>query len=249
MIKLIIISKLFLQVFLHTTGVLAQQGIVVAGGDATGPGGTMSFSIGQTDYLMYYSSHGIISLGLQQTFFCPTLIYEIPSTLITEGESICYNDENVFVAGDGKFFIVEPWGHADIIAGRSIVLKQGTHVEPHGSLHARISNVGCQSQSNILTADFDEYGIEVGLEFESLNTLYKIYPNPSYGSFILELFEFDGCSSFLLEIYSMLGNLILSEESALEQYNTFDLEDRPAGIYLIRVLIKDVSGVAKLIKQ
>ena len=49
-----------------TTHVFAQQGFVAAGGDGTGTGGSMSYSIGQVDYVSASSSSHYIIQGLQQ---------------------------------------------------------------------------------------------------------------------------------------------------------------------------------------
>ncbi|MEI6575396.1 MAG: dockerin type I domain-containing protein [Bacteroidota bacterium] len=48
-----------------TTGLWAQQGFVATGGDATGSGGNVSFSIGQVDYLSGAGSSGSVNQGLQ----------------------------------------------------------------------------------------------------------------------------------------------------------------------------------------
>ncbi|MCX6272178.1 MAG: carboxypeptidase-like regulatory domain-containing protein [Bacteroidetes bacterium] len=49
-----------------STSLLAQQGFVSTGGQATGAGGTVSFSIGQVDYLSAAGNNGTIIQGLQQ---------------------------------------------------------------------------------------------------------------------------------------------------------------------------------------
>jgi len=46
----------------------AQQGPVASGGDASGSGGSASYSIGQIDYLTVKGSNGAITQGLQQPF-------------------------------------------------------------------------------------------------------------------------------------------------------------------------------------
>jgi len=46
----------------------AQQTISTAGGEANGAGGTVSFTIGQMDYITLTSNSGIVSLGVQQPF-------------------------------------------------------------------------------------------------------------------------------------------------------------------------------------
>jgi hypothetical protein len=46
----------------------AQSGTNASGGDGTGNGGTVSFSIGQTSYFSYKASNGSVSEGVQQPF-------------------------------------------------------------------------------------------------------------------------------------------------------------------------------------
>ncbi len=65
-------TKLILTlIFVMGLGLLtskAQQGVVSTGGEATGSGGTMSFSTGQTDFIYFSSEAGSIQFGLQQVF-------------------------------------------------------------------------------------------------------------------------------------------------------------------------------------
>ncbi|MEO5906358.1 MAG: T9SS type A sorting domain-containing protein [Saprospiraceae bacterium] len=44
----------------------SQTAVVAAGGDATGPNGTIAYSIGQFDYEHYAGETGSINLGVQQ---------------------------------------------------------------------------------------------------------------------------------------------------------------------------------------
>ncbi len=46
----------------------AQQAIVTGGGDISGSGGTLSFTVGQIDYVSANGSNGSISQGVQQPF-------------------------------------------------------------------------------------------------------------------------------------------------------------------------------------
>jgi hypothetical protein len=46
----------------------AQNGSVAAGGDATGSGGSVSYSIGQVDHITANGSGGTITQGLQQPY-------------------------------------------------------------------------------------------------------------------------------------------------------------------------------------
>jgi hypothetical protein len=46
----------------------AQKAISTAGGKATGAGGTVSFTVGQTNYITLISNSGILIQGIQQPF-------------------------------------------------------------------------------------------------------------------------------------------------------------------------------------
>ena len=62
--KLLLIMGLFL---LGWGGTLfAQQGRVASGGDASGSGGTVSFTIGQIDYISVSNTNGSVNQGIQQ---------------------------------------------------------------------------------------------------------------------------------------------------------------------------------------
>lgn len=51
----------------------AQQSAMTSGGNATGSGGSASYSIGQIDYIMATGSTGSVSQGMQQPFEISTL--------------------------------------------------------------------------------------------------------------------------------------------------------------------------------
>jgi hypothetical protein len=101
MIKLITLLFIFLSVNLR-----AQQGIVASGGDTTGSGGSISFSIGQIDYLAIVGPGGFINEGLQQPFVDiivgvidtsrrPPVIYPNPTTNYVVIKIECGNEENI----------------------------------------------------------------------------------------------------------------------------------------------------------
>ena len=64
----------------------------------------------------------------------------------------------------------------------------------------------------------------------------KIYPNPSSGSFKLDLTGVEISGKTRVEIFSMQGEKVLSAEIEGKRSHEFSLADRPAGIYLIHVL-------------
>ncbi len=230
---------------------LAQRGIVAAGGNATGAGGSMSYSIGQIDYLSYSSAQGSISLGLQQTWFIVPEIFEIPAMTISAGENKCFDaTETVIVAGNGKQFIVESGAHADIIAGTNIKIKEGTAIEYGASLHAYISDVMCNQQPSMLSADIENLPAS-GLYPETLNesSFFRVYPNPTTGDFTLEMRKSEEASQLLIEIYTMQGNLVFRGELPVKNQHNLSLASMQTGLYLIRVQNGYETGVLKIIKQ
>lgn len=50
------------------TNLFAQQGVNTSGGEATGAGGSISYTIGQTDFITATGAGGIITQGIQQPY-------------------------------------------------------------------------------------------------------------------------------------------------------------------------------------
>ncbi|MCL2289982.1 MAG: T9SS type A sorting domain-containing protein [Bacteroidetes bacterium] len=75
-----IVCLLFLT-FCFVVPVFAQQSITTSGGNATGVGGSASYSVGQLDYQNYSGGNGSIAEGVQQP-------YEISEVGITDYEGI-----------------------------------------------------------------------------------------------------------------------------------------------------------------
>jgi hypothetical protein len=247
------ISTFLLLVFMFQN-ILAQQGNVSAGGDISGSTGSLSYSIGQTDYLIYNSEQGSLSFGLQQVWHsgtAPPQILEIFDMIISEGESLCFNaTETVIVVGDGYFFTVLDGGHAEIIAGQNIVLKYGTSIENGGRLHAYISHVWCEPEKNMLSAFEEKPMLDYPTEnLPSAGSFFKVYPNPTNGEFTVELFECEGSSKIIVEIYSMQGQFVLVNELPIRKFYNYNLSTKQPGFYLVRVIQDDRSGIAKIIKQ
>lgn len=234
------------------TNGMAQRGCVAAGGVATGPGGSMSYSTGQVDYLRYSSPQGSISLGLQQPFLQSLpLVLEIPNTIVSGNDILCFNaEQTVVVAGEGKNFTVEPDGFAEIIAGRNILIKEGTTVEAGGYLHAYISTIGC-AQPDHLVAEKESMPAIAGPVFESefQNGFFKVYPNPTTGDFTLELHAEEEASLPLVEIFTVPGHLIFSREMPSKRLHALSLSERQPGMYIIRVVNKNKIGTARIIKR
>lgn len=64
---------LLLILFVGFNKIQAQQAVLASGGNATGSGGSISYSIGQIDYITATGTTGSVSQGLQQPFEISTL--------------------------------------------------------------------------------------------------------------------------------------------------------------------------------
>lgn len=247
----------------------AQQGNVSAGGSISGTSGSMSYSVGQTDYMLYTSETGSISFGLQQPWFeilgVPTFL-DVPGISIGSGESLCFNAINtVILGGSGKVFIVEEGGHADVIAGERILIKHGTRVEAGGSLHARISTEWCfpDDEQHLYPPAIvyeDATPNETPPTLPANEALYdpldansrfafKVYPNPGHGIYTVELITNDNTMPVSISIHSMMGEVIATVDNVFCSQITIDIMDATPGIYLLRVLYNNRFGTEKIIKQ
>jgi hypothetical protein len=251
-IKLFLITNLLL--FFISSSTMAQQGTVSTGGDATGAGGTMSYSVGLTDFQYYSSGHGSLSLGLQQTWIMstePPQVLEISDLAIADGQALCFNaTETVIVAGDGNLFTIHDGGYAEIIAGQNILLKYGTSVEHGGSLYAHISTVWCDPIPGMLASHEEEtFPDYPAFEPTSKSAFFKVYPNPTTGEFTLELLAFEANETIVVGIYSIQGHLLQIAEYLPQKYYNFNLADKQPGMYILRVVRNLDAGMSKLILQ
>lgn len=223
--------------------IIAGQNIILKDGTTIKAGGSLHARI---------STDGIYCNDTISEFL--SCVLEIPDTIVLTDESLCFNAiETVAIAGNGKQFIVEAGGHADVIAGQNILFREGTHVKPGGSLHAWITTDGsyCENTNSML-AILDEEG-SLGILLDDLrhtseDSFFNIYPNPTPGDFILELSEYNEFS-IMVEIHTIQGQRIFSTQLPEGKVFNFSFSDRKPGVYLIRVIKDNKASVGKIIKQ
>ncbi|MDP1621874.1 MAG: YCF48-related protein [Bacteroidales bacterium] len=183
----------------------------------------------------------------------------IPSTVsllnivVANSETNCYNAlQTIYVAGNGNTFNVQAGGSATLIAGQNIIYLPGTTADSGSYMLGYITLNGnyCTTPSNPLVSNLLKDG-------ESLTTgnnvpvtdNFRIYPNPTTGMFTLEQTGFISDQTLKLEIYTMLGKRLISDNIAVEKKHQFNLSEVPAGIYLIRIMTGEKIETIKLVKQ
>jgi hypothetical protein len=250
-LRISIFGFLFLLVF----NIFAQQGNVAGGGEAYGSGGTLSYSIGQTDYLAYSSAAGNISLGMQQTWldnYVIPPINQVQNIILGMDDTDCFDaTETVVLAGNDTYFIVGNGGYAEIIAGVNILFMEGSSVEPGGTLHAWITQDDnyCGMYTSMMAAKDEEAPDKITAIHPKGDACCRVYPNPTTGKFTLSLSGFGERNNIIIEIYSMQGYLINRIEWPLQNKYNLSLAGVQPGLYLMRIMAGNETCISKVLKE
>ena len=203
--------------------------------------------------IYHFRARGITSTGL--TAYGNDMTFTtmgIPADLTSSGTvstSNCYNATNtITVAGGGTTFTVTaPSGSANFVAGNNILFEPGTTVQPGGYMHGVIySGTWCgMKEAAITTLPKDEPSVNPVKE----NSFFTVYPNPTNGSFTLEILGVDHTAGKLIvEIINMRGDKIFQTNFEGNGKHDMTLSGSPSGIYLIRVISGGKSETARIIK-
>jgi hypothetical protein len=172
------------------------------------------------------------------------------NVILENGETKCYDaGQDVNVAGNGTTFLVQSGGSATLIAGRKIILLPGTKVEHEAMLRAYITNTG--AFCNTVTAP-PKKGENISFEqtptIQSQAGMFKIYPNPTIGKFTLELNPGVDPAAMTMFINGMRGEIVIKQEVEAIRKKEFSIEEKQAGIYIIRLIMGDRVEMAKIIR-
>jgi tRNA G18 (ribose-2'-O)-methylase SpoU len=185
----------------------------------------------------------------QPTTPCQTNI--VQNKIIPANTYACYDAlETLIVAGSGTYFIVETGGSVDLIAGQQILLKPGVTVQPGGHLHARITtnNQFCANPDNVNPGTGSGEESIMGITSVDPGIQVKIYPNPSPGSFIVELLGHQNPDQIDVSIYNMQGEKIVQKTMHQEYKQVFSIDGAPSGIYTVHVYTEGQSVYRRVLK-
>jgi len=211
------------------------------------------FQFGNGSYLYggfnggFWNGTTNISGVLTITAAVPEII-NLENVIVANGETTCYGAlQTIYVAGGLTTFTVQGGGSATMIAGQNIDYLPGTTVEPGGYMHGTITDNGqyCGSAKTPAMVSAGTQDPSTVME----TTSFRIYPNPTTGAFTLEQSVNGTLQNMKVEIYSMLGGRIMSENIIGEKKHQFLLSNEPTGIYLVRILTGDKVETIKVIKQ
>ena len=228
---------------------------------AAGPGTrtiTVNFSDSAFTGEFLVRGTGICSDGLQSPVLPvssnPLLTGRISITnqIIPSASLECHAAQSITTADSGTLFTIAAGGGATLIASEYIRLLPGTSVQETGMLHAFITNecIPCSllnlhgSSASPVIASWTGDIPANQREPSSIS----IYPNPTSGSFTLEVAGMEGSGKVHMEIYSSRGECLKSEELTGELRHVYSLSGRLAGVYFIRVTAGAKVETFKLIR-
>jgi hypothetical protein len=126
----------------------------------------------------------------------------------------------------------------------------GTMIYSGADVLAYITTEGLycgQLQSALVSTSLDSELENEEEAVSSFEELYKVYPNPTYGPFTLELLNIDEAQDYYIEILNTMGTMILKMKLEGATHHTFDFSDQSTGIYFIRLIRGEQAGIKKLI--
>lgn len=132
-----------------------------------------------------------------------------------------------------------------MIAGLKILYQPGTNVNLGGYMLGYIAAGGPYCYTPSLPAVIAS---EEEIPFTSAQSLFKIYPNPTSGNFILEQKGDREFRSGKIEVYGMRGEKVMKTIMNGERRHEFMFADMPTGLYFIKVIADDEVETFKLIK-
>ncbi len=178
-------------------------------------------------------------------------------------DPLCIDAVLNIVTGNFAFFLVEPGAHVELIAGESIKMLPGTHIKHGAYLHARITTDGsfCTEAEEYMAGGTMAYDNQETTEHQSFDdtipiehvttandNFFILYPNPAREAFTIKLMQHTTGHEAVVEVYSTHGRLIKRETIATGESHAIHMENEKPGVYLVRVILGDESGVERLVK-
>ncbi len=173
----------------------------------------------------------------------------VQNVTIPSAQTSCYNaTADLLVGGGGTTVTVQSGGSATFIAGHRISFLPGTSANAGSYLHGYITTNGvyCGVPAAPQAGSGEVRGQD---ELSPDHSLFSVYPNPTTGTFMVELEGNVARERIQVDIYRTQGNKIVTREVASDGKHEFSLSDQPAGVYFIRIVCGNLTETVKLIKQ
>ncbi len=175
----------------------------------------------------------------------------VQDEFLSSGVTKCYDALHNLTVSGSQSVVVHNGGTATFIAGQKITFKPGFKVESGGSARGFITTTGqfCSQVfgSNLSPGDMTIAGGNNDCFLSGLKMI--IYPNPTPGSFTLELPGEQRESTVAVSCYNNMGSLVMENEFHSGKKHELSLAGYAPGIYLLRVSMNGEAGLRKIVKQ
>jgi len=199
-----------------TTQLKAQKNIVTSDANATGPGGTASYSIGQVDYIPLTGPGGAAYPGTQVPVTSSTLpisLTDIKATRVEDKIAVNWTtateiNSNYFIvqrSGDGVTFTDLKQVSA---AGNSSIIKSYLTEDLHPTLGTNYYRI-----KQIDKDDKYVFSKVVSVTYNQNAGITIVYPNPTTGNITLKTTNSD-LHPLLYKLFNTKGQLLLVNKIA-----------------------------------
>ncbi|MFZ4520292.1 MAG: cohesin domain-containing protein [Bacteroidales bacterium] len=172
---------------------------------------------------------------------------------VAASHDTCFSAINtISVAGNGTTFTIDNGGSATFVAGQMISFFPGTSVVPGGYLHAYITLNGhyCDQPLNpVVSSLVSEEKTTSGAPEVLSNQSVRVYPNPTTGNFTVEVMGDSQALMSKVEIYSMNGVKVRTENLDNLRKHEFSMPELKPGIYFIHLFTNERSEILKIVKM
>ncbi|MBK7172687.1 MAG: T9SS type A sorting domain-containing protein [Bacteroidales bacterium] len=225
----------------------ASRGVMPAFGSAGG-----KYFLQQSSW-PYSSDYKVVTYRLFHMFgdAFQVIYNEIPEQLtVTHDQEIIYGATTFSIQTNDSAFIALTMDNQILATGF------GSASGPV-SLPIPIIPVGSQVKVTATKQNFYRYQdiVPVNLstgESESMvrrgETNFSIYPNPTPGNFVLEQKGEKLYSKILVEVYSMLGEKVMSETMVDEKQHVFRFSGMKSGLYILNIIADGHLEAIKVVK-
>jgi hypothetical protein len=204
-----------------------------------------------------YTNVDSLKITITATTPVPTMSKTLRNITVASEQTVCYDaTQNITLAGNDSSFLVQEGGTVHLIAGQRIVMLPGTKAVSGSNLHGFISHNclwcsainGDQPQfiSTMKNSDLKPKQVN-NVDFEDFSL--QIYPNPTKGDFTIDLLPKPEGVKIQVLVFSSLGEQVLQTTIGESAKVTLSIEDQPAGIYIVKVILKGRVAIVKIIKS
>jgi len=172
-------------------------------------------------------------------------------TINNGGYANFVSGKTIFIQPSISGFRVEEGGIAVLNASQNIIFQPNTSIKAGAHMKAEIATLSyCCLPAPLIAAKYNKEWTdnETYIEIEEIKTLLRIFPNPTSGRLNIYIDE-NVETNTKLEIFNMMGNMVLQNCFYGNNQFEIDLTALPNGIYLLKITFDKNSSTIRVIKQ